>query len=154
MDEQQFQAKYGFNNYQIITVTNPTEKDYEFQAVIEVGMDVATGKIRVEPRKYIVRAGGTERFPGPVALLYLDAMAKLISQDEGNFAAMIDPFQKATYYDSLIASTEDMIDTYRAFDNAEVIDRGEVGSVVTKDTDEEEAFATTAKKPARKSAEE
>lgn len=95
---------------------NPRSEDYIFQATSDVGIDNATGKMKSEARTYRVKAGEHERFPGPIANMYLDQMAKLVAQDEDKFQFMIDFALKAQYYDQLIVSIEDLINaTYTPF---------------------------------------
>lgn len=112
MDEPQFIEKYWMTNTKIVTVTNPRTEDFVFQSVVEVGVDMATGKMRSEPRHYRVLAGETERFPGTIANLYLDQMSKMIAQDEDKFQFLIDFALKAQYYDQLIVDIEDLINDY------------------------------------------
>jgi hypothetical protein len=114
VEEQEFNRKYWFNTMQIITVVNPTPKDYIFQAVIDAGVDVATGRMRAEQRQYKVPAGGTERFPGPIANMYLDQMAKLLAQQDEKFTLMIDLAHKAEYYDKLIVDMDDLMQSYQS----------------------------------------
>lgn len=110
MDEQQFNEKYWFKNTHVISVVNPRNEDYKFQAVIDTGMNVATGKMEASPRQYLVKAGGQERFIGVVANMYLDQMSKLIAQDEDKFQFMIDFALKAQYYDQLIIGIENLLE--------------------------------------------
>lgn len=112
VEEKDFNDKYWFSNTKIITVVNPRSEDYVFQATSDVGVDTATGKMKTEARKYRVKAGEHERFPGPIANMYLDQMSKLIAQDEEKFQFMIDFSLKAQYYDDLIVGVEDLMNTY------------------------------------------
>jgi hypothetical protein len=109
MDESAFITKYGFNNFKIVTVSNPTAEDHEFQITMEVGVDPVTGKLKTEARKYIVKAGGHERFPGVVAQKYLDEMAKKLSQEEDQFKLYVDYGTRSKYYDRLIEDVEDLV---------------------------------------------
>lgn len=109
MDDKEFNEKYWYKNTQLITVTNPRDKDYIFQMMVETGLDPATGKMGAEQRTYRVPKGGSERFPGAIANLYLDQMAKLIAQDDDRIQFMIDPALRAQYYDDLTVNVEDLI---------------------------------------------
>lgn len=113
MDEVAFNTKYWFSNMKIVTVVNPREEDFVFGATVETGVDIATGKLKSEQRTYRVKAGTSERLPGPIANMYLDQMSKLIAQDEDKFQYMIDFALKAEYYDALISDSEDLIETYQ-----------------------------------------
>src|SRR5437763_243217 len=109
MEESDFLTKYGFNNFKIVTVSNPTTKDHEIQITMEVGVDPANGKLRTEARKYVVEAGGSERFPGVVALKYLDEMSKNLAQLEERFNLYVDYNTRSEYYDRLIVDVEDLV---------------------------------------------
>lgn len=115
LDEQAFLAKYWYPSTHVVTVLNPRVADYQFQATVNVGLDMASGKPKVEPRQYMVKGGGKQRFPGPIANMYLDQMAKLIAQDDKNFGAFIDFTERAKYYDQLVVTTEDLIEQYHEF---------------------------------------
>lgn len=115
MDEQQFSEQYWFDNLKRVTVVNPTDKDYIFQSTIEVGVDVTTGKMRVETRHFRVPAGGSETFPGPIAGQYLSQLSRILAQDQDKFQHYIDPLFRAQLYDSLIAEVTDLIQTYTPF---------------------------------------
>lgn len=112
MEETQFNDKYWHSNTEMVTVVNPRSEDYVFQATSETGIDTATGKMRSEARHYKVPAGGTERFPGTIANMYLDQMAKLVAQDDDKIQYMIDFSLKAQYYDQLTVSVEDLIHSF------------------------------------------
>lgn len=112
MEEQQFIEKYWQTNTKIVTVVNPRTEDFVFQAVVEVGVDMNTGKMKAEPRHYRVIAGKTERFPGTIANMYLDQMTKILAQEEEKFQFLIDFALKAQYYDQLIVDIEDLINSY------------------------------------------
>lgn len=114
MEEAEFWDKYWKKNTEIITVVNPRNEDYIFQAMVDTGFDQIAGKSKIEARHYKVAAGGNERFPGPIANIYLDQMAKLIAQDEDNIQHMSDFALRAQYYDDLIVSIEDLIKSYEA----------------------------------------
>lgn len=73
---------------------------------------MTTGRMKSETREYRVAAGQEERFPGPIANLYLDQMAKLVAQDDEKIQFMIDFKLKAQYFDDLIVGVEDLINTY------------------------------------------
>lgn len=154
MDEQQFNEKYWYSNTKIITVANPRSEDYIFQATTEVGVDMVTGKMKSETRQYRVAAGKEERFPGPIANMYLDQMAKLVAQDEEKIQFMIDYALKAQYYDDLIVGIEDLINTYQS--HPAYLDKPETKPEAVNTTlqTEEEPFAavkaeTAARKPGR-----
>lgn len=134
-DEQSFAKKYWHTNTQIVTVVNPRSEDYVFQATTEVGVDVATGRMRAETRSYRVPHGGQERFPGPIANMYLDQMSKLVAQDDEKIQYMIDYALRSQYYDDLIVAVEDLIHTYTPF--PEYLDKGEK----VDEKEEEKPFA-------------
>lgn len=124
-DEKDFIAKYAHDITKRVTVVNPTQKDFEFQHVLQAGIDVATGKMKDEARTYRVPAGGKERFPGPVADHYLDQMSKIIAQDDGQIQHMIDWNLRGRYYDQLIVDVEDLINTYQPFESAAYLEKSE-----------------------------
>ena len=109
MDEQEFYKEYDYNNFKIVTVSNPTTKDYAFQITMQVGVDPASGKLLTEARHYTVKAGSSERFPGVVARYYLDQMSKLLAQAEDKFKLFADFNTRKEYYDRLIVDVEDLI---------------------------------------------
>lgn len=115
MDETAFWDKYWHSNTKIVTVVNPRTEDYIFQAMSETGIDTATGKMRAEQRTYRVPQGGQERFPGPIANMFLDQMSKLVAQDDDKIQYMIDFALRAQYYDDLTVGIEDLIHTYTPF---------------------------------------
>lgn len=120
-DETDFNVKYWHNSTKLVTVVNPRNEDYRFQAVIETGYSMETGKPMIEPRQYIVKAGGKERFPGPIANMYLDQMSKILAQEDKKIERMIDFALKAEYYDKLIVSVEDLLTqshTYPQYEDA------------------------------------
>lgn len=123
MDETDFNKKYWHSNTEMVTVINPRTEDYVFQATIDTGVDMDTGKLKAETRHYRVAAGGQERFPGPIANMFLDQMAKLVSQDDKKFQFMIDFSLKAQYYDDLTVAVENLIRDYQPF--PEYLDRPE-----------------------------
>lgn len=113
MEEDEFILKYWHSNTKIVTVVNPRKDDYIFQATVETGtIDFATGKMKSDTRKYLVKAGASERFPGPLANIYLDQMSRLVAQDDEKFQFMIDYQLRAQYYDDLTAAVEDLIHDY------------------------------------------
>lgn len=142
-DEQTFAKKYWHTNTQIVTVINPRKDDYVFQATTEVGVNLDTGRMKAETRTYRVPHGGQERFPGPIANMYLDQMSKLVAQDEDKIQFMVDWALKAQYYDQLIVSIEDLIHTYAPF--PEYLDKPE--QVASQP--EEIPFAEVKRKPGR-----
>jgi hypothetical protein len=113
MDETVFNDKYWHSNSVIVTVANPRNEDYKFSAVAQAGLDSGTGKMREEQRHYRVPAGGSERFPGPIANIYLDQMTKLLAQEEDKIHFLIDYALKAQYYDRLTVATEDPSQGYQ-----------------------------------------
>lgn len=128
MDETEFNDKYWHSNTKLVTVINPRTEDYIFQATIETGLDVTTGRMKSEARHYRVPAGGTEKFPGPIANMYLDQMSKLVAQDDEKIQFMIDYALKAQYYDDLTVSIEDLIHDYtpqKEYLNGAVDDKAE-----------------------------
>lgn len=146
IDEQAFAKKYWHTNTQIVTVVNPRKEDYIFQATSEVGVNLDTGKMQSEARTYRVPHGGKERFPGPIANMYLDQMSKLVAQDDDKIQYMIDFALRSQYYDDLIVSVEDLIHTYTPF--PEYLDKGDK----VEEKPAEEPFAglkDEAKKPVK-----
>lgn len=121
MDEQDFLAKYDFNNFQVVDVKNPTEEDYKLVITMEVGFDHAAKKMRTEKRTYVIPAGGHERLPGVVARKYLDEMAKYLSQKEDKFKLYVDYNMRAEYFDRLIVpeGIEDRINDYTPIPNTD-----------------------------------
>lgn len=112
LEEQDFNKKYWHSNTEVVTVINPRKEDYVFQATVDAGIDIATGRPKPEARQYRVPAGGTERFPGSIANMYLDQMSKILAQEDDRFERMVDFSEKAKYYDRLTADTEDLIASY------------------------------------------
>lgn len=114
MDEQQFLEKYDFNNFQVVDVKNPTDKDYPLIITMEVGFDHASKRMKTEKRTYVIKAGDHERLPGVVARKYLDEMSKLLSQKEDKFKLYVDWNMRAEYYERLIVpeGIEDRISDY------------------------------------------
>lgn len=92
-----FNDKYWYTPLQMVTVINPTDRDFPFM---------------VEMRNYMIRAGATERFPGVIANVYLEQMAGIMAQDDDNFGHMSDPTLKAQYYEKLIVDIESLVEDY------------------------------------------
>lgn len=136
MEESAFITKYGFNNFKIVTVSNPTTKDHEFQITMEVGVDPVTGKLRTEARKYVVKAGSSERFPGVVAQKYLDEMAKKLSQQEDKFKLYVDLGTRSEYYDRLIVDVEDLVSGPVNFEHLRPQDAADEPASDTETTEE------------------
>jgi hypothetical protein len=111
-DEQAFVAKYWHPNTEVVTVLNPTKNDYIFQATVDAAVDMKTGRPRPEQRQYQVKAGGSERFPGSIANMYLDQMSRQLAQTEERLDRMVDWTERSKYYDQLTADTEDLIASY------------------------------------------
>lgn len=116
MTEEEFNEKYWLTNLKIAVVVNPLTEDYKFGCTVETGIDVATGKAKVESREYVVKAGGKERFPAPVANIYLSQMSRLKAQEDDKFPQYIDYAYRASVYDDLIVEIIDMVDSYQPFD--------------------------------------
>lgn len=114
MEEKEFNDKYWFSNTKVVTVVNPRTEDFIFQSTNDVGIDTATGKMKSETRQYRVVHGSEERFPGPIANLYLDQMTKMLAQDDDKIQFLIDFALKSQYYDDLIVGVEDLINTYQS----------------------------------------
>jgi len=105
LNNQQFNDQYWFNSLQMVEVRNPAwyreggtgepvNRDFPFM---------------VEMRHFIIPAGGTEEFPGPIANLYLDQMSKMLAQNEEKLAFMTDPALKKLYYDQLIVNVRSLV---------------------------------------------
>lgn len=114
-DQDQFNRKWVFNNFRLYTVLNPLTEDFKFKCTTEVGFSQELRRPLSETREYVVPAGGSQRFPGPVAGLYLDQMSKIKAQKDNKFAQIIDYSFRDAMYTKLVADTEDLIDNYRAF---------------------------------------
>lgn len=112
LDEQAFIAKYWHPNTEVVTVINPTGNDYIFKATVDASIDVKTGRPRPEMREYRVPKGGSERFPGSIANMYLDQMSRQLAQQDSRLDRMVDFTERAKYYDQLTADTEDLIASY------------------------------------------
>jgi hypothetical protein len=115
VEEKDFNDKYWFPNTKVVKVVNPRDEDFVFQSTIETGIDITTGKMRTESRKYRVAAGASEKFPGTVANIYLDQVSKLIAQDDDKIQFIIDFALRAQYYDKLIVGVDDILNTYQDF---------------------------------------
>lgn len=137
MDEQAFTDKYWKKNTEIVEVLNPRTVDYVFQATVDTGIDVSTGRMKAEARRYMVKAGGSERFPGPIANMYLDQMSRILAQEDNRFDRMIDPSERAKYYDQLIVGTDDLISSYN-----ELPQYAGIGEKTEDAAPKEEAFAS------------
>lgn len=113
-EEKEFAKEYFFNNMQMVTVVNPLTQDFEFGIQLEVGVDVATGQPKTDNRRYRVKHGGTERFPGPVANLYLDQVWRQIAQEKGDMGLgeYADFKRRAELYDDLVLEIQDMLNTH------------------------------------------
>lgn len=144
LDEQAFIAKYWHPNTELITVLNPTTEDYIFKATVDATIDLKTGRPKPEMREYRVPKGGSERFPGSVANMYLSQMSSILAQKEGRLDRMIDFTERSKYYDQLTADTEDLIASYSA--NPAY---AEDNSHVQKDTESEVPFAEAKRPPGR-----
>jgi hypothetical protein len=113
VDLAEFNKKYWFRNTAMVEVTNPRDEDFEFTATIDTGqIDFNTGKSQVLTRKYLVKAGGSEKFVGSIANLYLDQMSKLVAQDRDEFGLLVDFAVRARYYDEMIANVNDLMAAY------------------------------------------
>lgn len=114
-DQNEFNLKWVFNNFRLYTVTNPLTETFKFKCTTEVGFSAELRKPVTETREYEVVAGGSQRFPGPVAGLYLDQMSKLKAQKDGKFGQIIDWSFRDEMYQKLVADMEDLVDNYKAF---------------------------------------
>lgn len=94
LSKEDWAKKYWFNSLQMVTVVNPKAEDWPFM---------------VEMRHFIIKAGSKERFPGVIANVYLDQMAKIMAQDDDRLGFMADPTLKAQYYDKLIVDVESLV---------------------------------------------
>jgi hypothetical protein len=103
----------------------------------DVGVNMQTGKMATDTRHYRVPAGGSERFPGPIANMYLDQMSKMVAQDEDKIQYLIDFTLRAQYYDQLTADVEDLIHSYTPFPE------------YLNGTDEQKAADTAVEAPSR-----
>lgn len=94
LTKDEWNKRYWFNTLQMVTVVNPLTYDWPFM---------------VEMRHFIIKAGGTESFPGVIANVYLDQMSKILAQNEDKLGFMADPALKKIYYDRLIVSVESLV---------------------------------------------
>lgn len=117
MEEKEFNDKYWLTNLKLAIVVNPLHEDYKFQCAVETGVELATGRPKTEVRTYIVKAGGSERFPAPVANLYLKQMSQLLAQDDNTYNQYIDYSHRAELYDRLIVEIIDMVESYQPFNS-------------------------------------
>jgi hypothetical protein len=141
-EEANFWQKYRYDHLKMVTVINPLTEDYDFQCVVEAGVDMATGKMNSEARQYRVKAGGTERFPGPIANIYLDQICRIVAQNEDKFRHLMDWALRAKYYDRLVVDVEDLVSTYQPFSN--YLQESETEDSPQTDEVEEKPFATVA----------
>jgi hypothetical protein len=137
VEETDFNAKYWYKNTQLVTVVNPRSEDFVFQSTVETGVNPSTGRNESETRKYIVKAGSKQRFPGTITNMYLDQMSKLVAQDDNKITNLIDFSVKAKYYDDLTVSVEDLI---RGYEPMPEFLEGQVNEVATAKV-EEKPFA-------------
>lgn len=104
-----FHKLYWFSPLQMIEVINPA------WAAVEGGGFISKDyQFTVEMRHYIILAGKTERFPGIIANVYLDAMARIIAQNEDRLGFIGDPNLKREYYDKLIVAVDNLAPEYDA----------------------------------------
>lgn len=94
LSKEDFVRQYWFTTYQSVTVINPKNEPMPFMA---------------EGRHFIVEAGSKATFPGPIANVYLDKIARIIAQDKDELGFMADPTLKKIYYDRLIVGVESTI---------------------------------------------
>lgn len=136
-EEKEFATEYFFNNMQMVTVTNPLTEDFEFGIQLEVGVDMATGQPRTDNRRYKVKKGSFERFPGPVANLYLDQIWRQIAQEKGDMGLgeFGDFKRRAELYDDLVLEVQDMLNTHVNLPQYDVTNEN-------KQEEPEQAFAT------------
>lgn len=97
LTKEDFYKKYWFNSLQMVTVINPKPEDWPFM---------------VEMRRFIIKSGATERFPGVIANVYLDQMSKILAQDDEKLGYMADPSLRRLYYDKLIVNVEELVNDY------------------------------------------
>lgn len=92
--KEEFVQRYWFSTLQMVTVINP--KNYEFPFM-------------VEGRHFVIAASSKERFPGIIANVYLDQMARIMAQDKDELGFLADPTLKKLYYDQLIVNVESLV---------------------------------------------
>lgn len=97
-----FNKYYWFTSLQMVTVVNPTKKDFPFM---------------VEMRHYMVKAGEQESFVGPIANVFLNHMAKTIAQDEERLEQMADVTLIAAMYKDLIIEVKNLAPEYDPTNN-------------------------------------
>lgn len=94
MTQDEWRQTYWYNSMQMITVINPKDEEWPFM---------------VEGRHYVIGPRGQERFPGPIANVYLDIMSKILAQDDDRLGYMGDPNLRKIYYDKLTIDVEDLV---------------------------------------------
>lgn len=92
-----FVEKYWFSNLQMITIRNPLDDDVVFMH---------------EMRTYGIKAKTENRFPGSIANLYLDQMARILAQKDNDLGAIADAAKCGAYYDELIVHVEESAPEY------------------------------------------
>lgn len=134
-DETSFHDKWKFDNFHMYTVVNPLPQDFVFKSTNEVGWDQLKRKAISDTREYTVTAGGSMRFPGPVASLYLDQMFKLKAQADKKFGLVIDWKFRDEAYEDLVVEQDDLINNYQAFPQYDKsLDQGATPAADAKDT--------------------
>lgn len=94
LTKEEFWKVYWFSPLQMVELRNPQKYDFQFM---------------VELRNFVVKAGAVEKFPGTVANLYLDQMAKIQAQDDDKLNLLSDFAFRKLYYDKLIVNVESLI---------------------------------------------
>lgn len=123
MEEKEFWKDYWFNPLKIVTVKNPTDEDFTFGVVVDIGIDFMSGQVQNTNRKFTIGANGKARWPGPVVNMYLDQMFKKRVQEDhtkalekdkkANLVAnMADFAWRKKYYDDLIVEVIDSVDSF------------------------------------------
>lgn len=98
----EFNKYYWFTSLQMVTVVNPTGKDFPFM---------------VEMRHYMVKKGEQESFVGPIANVYLNHMAKTMAQDDDQLELMADVTYMAASYKKLIVDVKNLAPEYDPTNN-------------------------------------
>lgn len=86
--------EFKWSEDQQVTVVNPTKDDFKFQ---------------VHSKEYVVEAGRMAKMPGYIAWMYVYKLATKMATEAGDFIRWNEEGFRDTYYDKLVAGTDDLI---------------------------------------------
>lgn len=86
--------EFDWSEDQQVTVVNPTKSDFKFQ---------------VHSKEYMVGAGRMAKMPGYIAWMYVYKLATKMAIDAGDFLHWNEEGFRKTYYDKLIAGTDEVV---------------------------------------------